>query len=250
MFPDRHHGTRLGSFFTFTLVKDETDFVAFREMVETIADHGVPVHVDFVAVTGLYETVAFRLEKTGYAPVVRRLMGLDVASHGAGVVLELAARRVEGIADGDENVLMRMVFGRIALDDDLSSRNGQIDSQMVQVALVATRARFHYDVAGHDPSEKAVKGSGMLANMGLDRRRRRHLAEGDLDWELHMLLTASRRAKLDQCALIYISDSPREPRRRNGSLEGHCAVSMTQGRVVCSAGDPAEWVRTNARLPI
>jgi hypothetical protein len=74
-----------------------------------------------------------------------------------------------------------VVFGRIALDDDLPAGNGQIDAQMVDPAFtLAAGARFDDDAAAHDPREKPLEALGALADMGFDGRRGGHVTENDL----------------------------------------------------------------------
>ena len=52
------------------------------------------------------------------------------------MILETAAQRVEGVADCDMRVLMRMVCTRIAADHDLMARNRQIDADTEELTLV------------------------------------------------------------------------------------------------------------------
>ena len=97
-------------------------------------------------------------------------------------------RGIEGVSDRDENCLMRPVLGRIPFDDDLASGNRQIHPDMVEPALaLSTGARFDDDTASHDASEVAAQPRGSLANMRFHEQRGRHVAEGDLKRDLHML---------------------------------------------------------------
>ena len=53
----------------------------------------------------------------------------------AEVIFELAAGGVEGIADGDMDVLVGVVFRRVAIHHDLAFRHGQVDPDMVDPPL-------------------------------------------------------------------------------------------------------------------
>ena len=54
------------------------------------------------------------------------LVCLDAAAHLARVVFDLALRRVEGVADRDIDVLVRVVRGRLATHDELAARNRDV----------------------------------------------------------------------------------------------------------------------------
>jgi hypothetical protein len=178
---DGDHGAGLRPIVPFALVDDIADLVAFRESVETAVRHRVPVHIDLAALARSDETVTPLLEELSDMSMAWCLMSLDITTGGASVILKLPSRRIERITNSDQNVLMRVVFRGIALDDDLASGNRQVDTQMVQLALaVVMRARFHDDTARDDSSEKAVEGFGTLADMCFDSGRRCHIAEGDL----------------------------------------------------------------------
>ena len=50
MFADRHHGARLWTLGTFAVPRDETHFIADRELVEPAIRDAVAVEIDLVAV--------------------------------------------------------------------------------------------------------------------------------------------------------------------------------------------------------
>ena len=52
------------------------------------------------------------------------------------MVLELSAHRIEAVANCNINVFMGMMLGRIALHHDLSTRNLQIDANVIKAAVV------------------------------------------------------------------------------------------------------------------
>ena len=55
---------------------------------------------------------------------------LDVAAPPPRMVFEPAARRVESAAHRDEDVVMRLVLGRVPADSDDLARQGQLDPQV------------------------------------------------------------------------------------------------------------------------
>src|SRR5581483_599892 len=75
---------------------------------------------------------------------------LDVAAHDPDVILELAARRREGVADGDIGVLVRLSAGFVAHRQQLA-RHRQADVDLVPPALVMMPVRrLQGDVATGD----------------------------------------------------------------------------------------------------
>ena len=61
-------------------------------------------------------------EQAHDAAVHRRLVRLHVGADAPGVILDLAHRRVEGVADRDVDVLVRVVLPALAADGDLAPR--------------------------------------------------------------------------------------------------------------------------------
>jgi hypothetical protein len=51
------------------------------------------------------------------------------------VILEPACRGVESITDSDVDILVSLVFRATPLHDDLLSGNGEVDADIVQIAL-------------------------------------------------------------------------------------------------------------------
>jgi hypothetical protein len=119
--------------------------------------------------------------------VQRRFVSLHGAAALAGMILELARRRIEGVAHRDVNVLMRVIFRRFAVDHELAAaRHFHVDAHMVELAFVAAAVGgLDHHAATHDPVGEAVQLGGLLAHLGLDRRRCVHIPEADLQGELH-----------------------------------------------------------------
>jgi len=78
------------------------------------------VQVDLLAVARLDEAVVGK--QSDDAAVRLRLMGLGIDPQAAGIVFQLPARRIERVAHRDENVLVRVVLRRIAIDYDIVTR--------------------------------------------------------------------------------------------------------------------------------
>src|SRR5512135_1181007 len=96
----------------------------------------VPVEVDLPPVGRLEEAVAGLREEPGDAGVGGRLVGLDPPPPAAGIVLQLAPRLVERVANRDVDVTISGMFARLALDRDLFAGDLQVDSDLVEVPLL------------------------------------------------------------------------------------------------------------------
>jgi hypothetical protein len=112
----------------------------------------------------------------------------DIAAGLASVVFEQPAGGVEGIADRDIDILMRMVRRGITADDDLTPGNLKIDANPKQVPLLVTRvSAFDDDTARRNPIEEPLEFLCPLAYAAGDRIRRIHMPKGDLKRKLHRL---------------------------------------------------------------
>ncbi len=82
-------------------------------------------------------------------------------------------------------------FGRIqslgrAIDDQFTARDGHIDPHNVRFALVmVAMRRFDDDSAARNAIEKRVKLCRFFADIFLNGVRTRHIAESDLQGNLH-----------------------------------------------------------------
>lgn len=121
-------------------------------------------------------------------------------------------RRVEGVADRDVDVLVLMVLGRVAADDDVAALHEDVQPDVVDapVLLVAMR-RLDHDLAGRHAVEAALEPLDALLHLGLDRRRGLHVPETDRGLHLHGLFLLPMGHQPDR-------PSANEPRRgRPGS---------------------------------
>src|SRR6185312_7251835 len=155
---------RLRTLFALGFVAEKANLVADRQSLELAADERIAMHIHLVPRRRADEGMIGKYARD--PPVVRR--------------------RVERIAHRDQNVLMGVMFRGIAFDDNLAVRNRQRHAQMIELALpMLPRARFDGDAARHDPRKEFFQLGDALADMTLDRGRRRHMAKGDLQRDLH-----------------------------------------------------------------
>src|SRR5262245_9151751 len=115
--------------------------------------------------------------------------GFDVASELPRMIFELAHRGIEGVADGDIDVLVRLVLRSLLIHMHVVAGHADVDADLVELALVVMPVRrLDGDVAAHDALEKAVKLGGLPADDRFHGGRWIHVAEADLQGHLHVSL--------------------------------------------------------------
>jgi hypothetical protein len=78
-------------------------------------------------------------------------MGFNVTPHAPSMVLKLPHRGIEGIADGDIDVLMGVVLRSFLINMNVLARQADIDADFVQLALVMMAMwRLDADIAADD----------------------------------------------------------------------------------------------------
>ncbi len=98
------------------------------------------------------------------------------------MVLQPTARGVECVANGDVQVLVRVVFAGLPVDHDSAAGHRQVHAYMIDRALpVAPMGSLHHDPAGAQPVREPLKLLSPALNLGLDRGGRIHPTERDLD---------------------------------------------------------------------
>jgi hypothetical protein len=121
-------------------------------------------------------------------------MHFDLAPNDAGMVLELAAGGIEGVANGDADILVGTPRLRIAANDDLAAGHRDIEPDPEQIALlVAPMLTLDGDSAGHDLVEEPVELLGVFPYSLLDLGRGLDVAEGDLQWQAHRISSTGKR---------------------------------------------------------
>ena len=89
------------------------------------------------------------------------------------MIFEQPARGVEGVADGDINILMGMVLRPRTADEDVLPRHADVDAHIVKLALMLmTVGRLDDDLAADDSIIKALELGGLFSDPRLDRGRR------------------------------------------------------------------------------
>src|SRR3546814_19797702 len=93
------------------------------------------MEIDLAPVRRLKEAVVLKTIEPGDLAVRRHLVALHAARALTRMVLEAAACRIEGIAQSDVDVLMRLVTAGVAVDHYLLAWNADFDNDVEEVAL-------------------------------------------------------------------------------------------------------------------
>ena len=139
VFAEMNDGTRLRTLGTLGVLRNKTDFIAHRKLVKPAVCDAVAVEVDLITVGADDEAAILLGKETRDPPVVGHRVHLDIPASLANVLFEQPAGRVEGVADRDIDVLVRMVRRGIAADDDLAPGDLQVDAYPEQIALLVAR---------------------------------------------------------------------------------------------------------------
>src|SRR5512144_1399978 len=111
----------------------------------------------------------------------RSNVGLHVATRAPDMVFELPPRSIEGIANGDIDILVRMVQRPGMADEDVLPRHADVDADIVELALVVMPVgRLDDDLATDNPVMEVLEFGGLLADPRLDCGRRFHAVKGNL----------------------------------------------------------------------
>jgi nicotinamide-nucleotide amidase len=113
--------------------------------------------------------------------VVFHLPALD-----ANVFLELAFRRVEGVAQGDIDVFMGLLVMVFAADDEVLVGHTQVDADVIEITLVlVVMLGFHCDSATDDVITELLQLGGFFANLRFHGLGMGDSAKRNLQWYLH-----------------------------------------------------------------
>jgi len=117
-------------------------------------------------------------------------MRFDFAAQFTGILLQLTAHRLKGVSDGDVRVLVRGILLRFAMDDQFPLRNGDVNSDMIDVPVPVTPVGLlDHDFATGDSIEQFFQRFDVLANMLLQRFRMIESMKTDLERRLHSSLS-------------------------------------------------------------
>jgi hypothetical protein len=184
----RRNGARLRPSLAFIGMQGEPNFVADRQFIEAIAGNGVAMKVDLGAIGGRNEAVVSFGDESRDPAMGRNLVRLDIASAATDMVLQLPPHRVEAVLDGDIDVFMCVVLGRIAFHHDLLAGNLEVDPDVIEISVLSTIGPLDDHSTAHDSIEEALQLFGAFANPGLDRRRGVEISERNLKPSRHGVL--------------------------------------------------------------
>jgi hypothetical protein len=157
------------------------------ELVEIGVDHAVAVKID-LATIGRRDApeVLVANERDDFA-VRWSFMELDLAALDAEAILKLAARRIECIADGNVDVLVRVVLGGIAAHDDMPAGDVDIDgyAEQLSLSMMFVRGIYGYSAAD-DAIGEFLELRRTLANCGFDGVGPGRIVEMYLKGYLHL----------------------------------------------------------------
>ncbi len=149
---------RLRAVLTFAGLDDITDFIADVQPVEAAVHDTIPVDVDFFAGRRDQKSIITFGKEPSDARGILRFVGFDLAAKSANIVLKLPARGVEGVPDRDPDILMGMMFVRIALYDDFAPRHGEMNRDMEKSSLpLPVMTGFDDDLTSDNAIEKLFK---------------------------------------------------------------------------------------------
>ena len=111
------------------------------------------------------------------------------AAEPAHMILQPAARGIECVANGDVQVLVRVVLARLPVDHDLAARQREIDAHVKDLALtMASVGSLQRHPAGGHAIRDLLELLRSAPHLGLDGWRRLHAAERNLDVCRHKFL--------------------------------------------------------------
>jgi hypothetical protein len=126
----------------------------------------------------------------------------------ANMILQLPARPLERIVDGERQVGMPLVGLRGAVDIDFPAvRKRQTDIDLVETTFaVMTAGTFQHHSASRHATKTLLELSDVLGNRSLDVRLRIHALKINFDRRLH-ILTPMYVSAVQTARYIAISDS-------------------------------------------
>ena len=157
MFADEADRGRLPAFLALALGELQADLAARLDGSEIALDHAVAMEVD-LAFRGLNEAEAALVVGHAHGAVPRHLVRLHLAAALAHAVFELAHRSIEGVADADLDVLVRVVARSGMRHRQLPAGRVDLDPDPEQVALaVLAILLLHDHAAAGDPLGEALE---------------------------------------------------------------------------------------------
>jgi hypothetical protein len=141
---------------------------------------------------------------------------LHLTALDAQAILKLAARRIECIANGNENILVRVVLRGIAAHDDMPAGDVDIDGYAEQFSLSMMLVRgIHGHAAADDAIGEFLELRRTLANFGFDRVGPGRIVEMDLKRYLHLGTTPSYEVGCISAVFYYQPVEMTKPNTRS-----------------------------------
>ena len=129
MLADWRHGACLQALDPFLFRGHKADFTANIELFEAVTDDAILVEIDLLAFRRFGKAIV--IEQAHHLTVLRSDMRLHVATHAPDMVFELPPCRVERIANGDIDILVRMVQWPSMADEYVLPRHADVDADIV-----------------------------------------------------------------------------------------------------------------------
>ena len=149
MLADQLYRTCLGALVPGRLI--ETHLVTYLQVIKALVDHAMAMKIDLATVICL-DASEILLRVNGNDPAVWwSLMRLHLPLNFLTVMLQLSACSIKGISNRYVHLLMGMMLARVATDNELFTRHGDIDAGMEQVSLLMMlMMTLHNHATGHD----------------------------------------------------------------------------------------------------
>jgi hypothetical protein len=169
MLAERDHRARLRAFGALGMLRNKTHLVTDGQLFKPAVHNAVSMEVDLIALSAEDEAAILLRKEPRDPPMVGHRMQFDVTPPLTNMVFEQPARGVKSVVDRDVDILVRVMRRGIAPDDDLVSRNFEIDTHPKQIALLAARVpALNNDPAGYDSVKEAFELRGTLSYSGRD----------------------------------------------------------------------------------
>ena len=184
----------------------EANRLAWRELLDGPADHGVAVEVNVESVARS-QKAEFAVGPYAKDRAMRRdLVRLCPAMLPPDERPQLPLDGVERVAHGDVRVLVRVIVGAFSAPDDRRpTRDTELDPHLEQPALVTVVMRLiHHDAARDQVGVQLLEVRDSPADLVGQRLGRPHAVEGDLDRYRHdraLNIAARDGAAASSCSL-------------------------------------------------
>jgi hypothetical protein len=179
---------RAGLWASVTLFFDESHLGADTEALESSSEHAVAMKVNRTTLRGIDAPILLFGMQLGNKAVWLAGMCLHLAVALTLVILELAPGGTKGVSQSHEGILVGMVGPGPSLDRDLVPRDGQVDSDVEQVALPMVPVRcFDRDATVDDLGTEPFQAPREAPDPRIERRGRFHVTIGYLQRNLHLI---------------------------------------------------------------